>query len=476
MPRERYDHAAAPAHSRFSAVVFAETVRALEHDAPLEDGAEMRQAFAQASTTQERLALRAQLLATRIGLDAEWLRWRDLVRVVCIGLALLAFIGAYGIAASVIGSGRTINAVTAFFALLGMPTLTLLIWLAAISPLAGAAGGLFGQLSFGAMLLGLLSRIPGARSPHAQTLARSTQSVLQRARLLPWAFGHISHVVWSMSFVCIIVALWFAFSFQQYRLTWETTILDADFFVRFMNLTGTIPHWLGFPFPDTATLLNPGTADGDYRAWAWWLIGCACVYGLLPRLIGIPLCRWMWRRGVAKMDLDTSEPYYRKLIARFAEMEQSQIVDVEHRAQSEKTPRTQPGQWQSTSHVIGFELPPEWSFPPTELANETSTVTRIAGAIDERRRTLDLLAQTRPRTTLVVCDASASPDRGTERFLRDVMQHSAQAGVLLIAGNAPDASLQQQRWQQWLAHAQLTELTCFTDGQAARDWLENTHD
>src|SRR5690606_33914620 len=208
--------------------------------------------------------------------------------------------------------------------------LTLLIW--ALAAASGGVAGLFGHLSFGNLLLRLLAHLPGDRVPHAPAMARSAQALLLRTRLLPWAFGTVSHAVWAAAFVLILAALWFAFSFQQYRLTWETTILDAQFFVRFVSVTGALPHWLGFPMPDAATLIAPDAPGGDHRAWAWWLIGCAFVYGFLPRVL-LALLSWgVWRRRVRRLHPDTADPYYRKLLERFAQMEPSQVVDPEQRA------------------------------------------------------------------------------------------------------------------------------------------------
>lgn len=472
MHGEQADRSALSSRSRFASLLMAESVRTIESDGPLEDDAVMRESMRNAAGREPRLLERARLLGQRLKLDRELDRWRHAAGAVWLALALVAFLGAYGIAVAIIGSGRTINAVTAFFALLGMPTLTLAIW--AVAAFTGLGTGLFGQLSFGNLLLRLLARLPGERNPHAGAMAQSVHALLQRARLLPWAFGTVSHFVWAAAFVLILAALWFAFSFQQYRLTWETTILDAAFFMRFVTLTGTLPHWLGFPLPDAATLLEPGAPGGDHRAWAWWLIGCAFVYGLLPRVVLGCLSWAMWKRGVRRLHLDTADPYYRKLLARFDELEQSRVVDPEQRMLPDHAAAARArGETSAVSAVVGFELPSELAWPPQELA-QADLLERIAGTGSERRALLDKLAGLRPHALVVVCHAASSPDRGTERFLREAARQAGQT-ALLLAASEPATESGARRWQDWLAQSDLPQIACLTEAAQAAAWMEATH-
>ncbi len=475
MSRDCSDATIASSRSRFTAILMTEAVRTIEQSGPLEDDAALRQASRSATGPEARLLARGRLLADRLGLDRELARWRHAALPVLLALALFAFVAAYGAAVSVVGSGRTVNAVTAFFALLAMPTVTLLVWVATVI-FSGTTGmtSLFGHLSFGNLFLRLLAHLPGERIPNALAMTRSAQALLQRSRLRPWAFGFVSHMVWAVAFVLILGALWFAFSFQQYRLTWETTILDAQFFVRFVTLTGALPHWLGFPLPEAATLQNPAAAGSDHRAWAWWLIACAFVYGFLPRVL-LALLSWaMWQRGVRRLHLDTAEPYYRKLLARFSELEQSQVIDVERRAPVERDAvGLAPGEAGTAHAVIGFELPPEVQWPVPGL-EEAELLQRIAGTGQERRALLDALARRRPRALLVVCHAQSSPDRGTERFLREAAQQAERTALLpLAASGTDDASV--RRWQDWLAHSDLAHVACLVDAARAAAWMEHAH-
>lgn len=461
------DHRRAAARDHSVAILLAETIRLIEQDGPLEDRDALREAFHGATGAEERLLARAGLLARRLRLDREFTHWQGAGWGMALLLAVLAFLSAYSIAAGVIGSGRTVNAVTAFFGLLALPTLTLVIWIAAAASRGGT--GLFGHLSFGNVLLWLLARLPGERHPQALVMAQAAHELLQRGRLLPWAFGVVSHAVWATAFVLVLAAMGFAFSFQAYRLTWETTILDPGFFVRFVTLTGALPHWLGFPLPEADILRNPSVAGADHRAWAWWLIGCVFIYGLMPRAV-LGLASWAaWRNGMRRMHLDTTDPYYRKLLVRFEDMEQSLVVDVERRIAigNRTVPAPSAGEYNDGA-VIGFELPPEIAWPPVPMPAPLALIERISGTAAERHALLDRLRALRPRMLLVVCHASSTPDRGTERFLREAARHAGRTALLLAA---KDHETGVQRWKDWLFPAGLGNIDCFTDGMRAADWM-----
>lgn len=452
---------------RLAAILFAETIRIIEQDGPLEDQEVMREAFHRATGAEERLLMRASLLATRLQLDRELMRWRSVAWVIVLLLTLLAFLSVYGIAVAVIGSGRTVNAVTAFFVSLALPTFTLVIWVVAV--LSHGGGRVFGHLSFGNILLWLLARLPGERHPQGLAMAHAAYGLLQRWRLLPWALGAVSHAVWAGAFVLLLATLAFAFAFHTYRLTWETTILDAGFFVRFVTFTGTLPAWLGFPLPDLATLRDPSAPGTDHRAWAWWLIGGVFTYGLLPRGV-LGLASWAaWRRGMRRVHLDTSDPYYRKLLARLDGMEQSRIEDVERRFEAEHGAGPVPSAGMNDyGALVGFELPPEVAWPPQPMPAQLALVERIAGTAAERRALLDRLGNLRPRMLLVVCHAASTPDRGTERFLREAARHAARVALLLAAAEPGNGG---QRWKEWLSQVSLGNIDFFTDSKSAADWM-----
>src|SRR5690606_2922422 len=118
--------------------------------------------------------------------------------------------------------------------------------------------------SIGGLVLRVAARLPIRRGPYFWNVLDAAVSLFARNRLLPWLGGLASHAFWSLGLLVVLLALALSFSFQSYRLTWETTILPADFFVGFVQLSGWLPHQLGFPLPDSATLLTPDAATSDH--------------------------------------------------------------------------------------------------------------------------------------------------------------------------------------------------------------------
>lgn len=465
-----------PSQSRFSDVLLAQTVRLIEDQGPLEDSEAMGQALRMHSGRQERLLERARLLSHRLKLDEELARWRELALYVWLALAALVFFMAYGIAAALLGGERTLNAVLAFFGVLGMHFFTLLLWLLGLLFSSLPGNGMSARISLGKLFLRLLAWVPLDRGPHSLTMANAANSLFRQSKLTPWISGLVSHTVWAAAFVLILIALWFGFSFREYRLTWETTILHADFFIRFIELTGWLPGLLGFPVPDTATLLDPGAAGGDHRAWALWLIGCTVVYGLLVRLALAGICWLKWRKERDAVGIDTAAPYFRKLLARFDGMEASEILDREQRADSLGHALHASGKGLACSMpaVVGYELPDEQSWPPDGLPASLSACERIAGGSEEKRRLLNRLAQVQPRRLLLVCNMSSTPDRGTERFVREAAATSGPSALLLLASSGTPAALV-DRWQAWLADIDMPEIRLFTDANQAGRWLEEAN-
>ncbi|WP_326539141.1 DUF2868 domain-containing protein [Pseudorhodoferax sp.] len=454
-----------PGRSPLAQAAIVRAVQLIEEDGRLEDGQAMRQAFAARADGAGRVRERAWLLGERLGLQREWQRWRQWGGTVLLVLALCVLAGAWALARAVLGETREINVVAAFVSLLGLHAATLLLWLASLLlPWPSSAGGALGRWA-----LQLTARLPLDRGPHAVQLARATTDVLARARLAPWAFGGISHTVWTLSFVLMLAALALGFSLRAYRLTWETTLLTPEFFVRFVQLTGWLPQRLGFAMPDAATLLQPALAGADeQRAWAWWLLGCVAVYGLVVRLLCALMCWVLWRRGQARLALDLADPGVRALLSRFEAMEPVLVVDVE---QPGAAPVPLPATLAAdagTRWLLGFELPPEAPWPPFDTPAAVEAL-RIAGTQQERAAVLQRLRAAPPHRLLIACHAPSSPDRGTERFLREACGLSGGWAVLLLgARQEADAA----RWRDWLQRTALQPLAVLTEPRAALAWLE----
>jgi hypothetical protein len=450
----------------FQDAAIAEAVQLVEEAGPLDDAQAMRQAMAARTDAGGRIIERARVLGQRLGLQDELARARAWAPWILLALVALIVLGGLTLAGSVVGgSERSINVVVALASLLGLHLLTLLLWLLGLALPLGSL-----NLSLGWLWLALTARVAGGRQGQAPLLLRAATRLLVRARLAPWALGLVSHAIWSLSFAVVLAVLLFALAFRSYTLSWETTILEPAFFVHAVQGLGRAPAWLGFPVPDAQTVLSPQTATAGQRDWALWLTGCILVYGLLPRLFFTLLCAAVWRARRRALQPDLSQPYHRRLLARFEALAPRQIIDadpgsVRHGALAGLAA----DQTRDTLMAIGFELPEELPWPPAALDAAGAQALRVDGSAGARREALDLLARLRPRRVLVGCNAAASPDRGTERFLREVAALSAECRLWLQgSGATPEA---RSRWHAWLADAGLERIEASDEARGAlRGW------
>jgi hypothetical protein len=456
-----------PAAQRFDFqdATITEAVQLVEEAGPLDDAQAMREAMALRSDGCGRVIERARILGKRIGLLNELERARAWAPWVLLALVALIVVVGLTLAGSVVGgSARSINVVVALASLLGLHLLTLLLWLfGLLVPLGGF------NASFGWLWLALTARVAGGQRGQAPILLRAATRLLARARLLPWALGFVSHAIWSLSFAVVLAALLFALAFRNYTLSWETTILDPAFFVRGVQLLGAAPARLGFAVPDAQTVLSPLAAAAGQRAWALWLTGCIVVYGLLPRLFFALLCALVWQARRKALAPDLSQPYHRRLLARFEAMAPRQIVDADAgRLPHAAALGLAAGETTDTLMAIGFELPDELPWPPPGLDAAAAQVLRIDGSAGARRDLLDTLARVRPRRVLVGCNAASSPDRGTERFLREVAALSSECRLWLVDGQVQET---RERWHAWLTAAGLERIAASDTPEAAlRGW------
>ena len=468
-------------------------VRALEQTGPLDDAQAMAEAFARHTHPQARLRERAWLLGQRLGLPAQMARWRDAAWWLGAALAVAVVLMANGMVFAILAQGRSIHAGSALVAALGVHLVTLGVWLATLV-LAPRWPGAWGRWSLGALLLRVLAWWPADRtapSPLSAPLATGARQMLRQARLAPWGLGLVSHLVWAASFVWVLLGLLGAFAFREYRLTWESTIFDPAFFQALVQASGWLPAQLGFAVPDGAVCMAGQMApaalaagpDACARAAAWWLLGCVAVYGLLPRLLCAAWCAGVWQRRKNRLALDTADPYLRQLLARWDAMAPAYITDPEPLALPGATSAPGGSAPDASAHRsaiawIGFELPQAQAWPPPQ-ATSAALVERIAGTQDERSRVLAALARLHPGALVLVCNAAATPDRGTERFLREACSHAGQCALWLVLPGSPGApsgsappSAPAQRWRDWLDTRGLPTVPTFTDAAQAQSWAE----
>jgi len=359
----------------------------------------------------------------------------------------------YGLVKAVVGDDRQINAVAALLAVLGPHLLSLGLWVLLL--LTGGTGA--GLAGWGARLaVRWTGTGAGDKAGHSRLLLEAGFDVLARKPgLSVWAFGVLNHAIWSLALLLTLGGLVFAFSFLAYRLSWETTILDAGFFSAVARISGWLPaHVLGIAVPDASAIA------GNDRIWALWLLGCTLVYGLGLRLIVLAFSAWRTRCLLGSLSVDTQDPDLRQLIARFAALDVSEVLDGERRP-APAASRAGAFNARSTAAVIGYELPEGLPWPPAGI--HAPLLVRTAGASDEKRALLARLQEVASQRLLLVCHGPSSPDRGTERFLREALQRAGR-GALLAEGGAA-------RWRAWATETGLPLDAVFDNPAEAQQWL-----
>lgn len=450
-----------------------ESIRLIEENGPLDDAAAMRSAAGRADRS-EKIFHRAATLGQRLGMQADLSHARSWAPWVGAAIVLLIVLAGLALAGSVTGNvERRINVMAALLSLLGVHALTMVLWLIGVMLPSGLQR--VPRASLGWLWMTLTARVAGGKHGQTPVLLRAATRLLTQARLLPWAFGIASHAIWTLSFVVVLGAVLFALAFHRYTLGWETTILDPQFFVGVVQALGRVPAWFGFPVPDAAAVMSMGSATVDapqmQRTWALWLTGCIAIYGLLPRVFALAACIAVWKARKSGLAPDLSLPYYRTLLARFDAMAPTEIVDPDDAvpvdARVGHAPRPN-GPFSDASIVAAFELAPGHAWPSPELQSWMDTVPLgagptlldIDGSAGSRRELLDTTARLRPRLLLIACRAASSPDRGTERLLRELLAHCGECRLWLLGDEkASDDSAARDRWQRWLTDTRLTPIT-----------------
>ncbi len=426
-----------------------EAIRLIESAGPLDDQSILRQVARSTEPAPGPLVQRARLLGERLGLAQRLARARDLAPLVLLTLAALMVLTGLGLAGTVVDAqARRINVFAALAGLLGLHLATLLLWLLALLLPGGRRGGALA----GRLWLGLTARAALGRGREGAALLEAGVRLLERARLLAWVLGFASHALWVIGFAAALAGLLAALAFRRYTLGWETTLLDPARFASAVHALAWLPGQLGFPVPDAALVRAAGDpAAGPDPAGqavlAWWLVGCVVVYGLLPRLLCALACVLVWRLRRHRLQPDFGDAAYRQVQARIDALAPAQVVDADGAPAAGALPAAAVGA-EGGPVLLGFELDPATPWPPAGLPADLRLLASDGGAAS-RAAAFEQIAARQPRRLVVACQAGASPDRGTERLLRELLPLTG--GLhLWLAGHDTATAAERARWARWL--------------------------
>jgi Protein of unknown function (DUF2868) len=251
------------------------------------------------------------------------LHWRRWIGVAIVGLAFLA-----GIAIDRIGDGREIN-------LLAPPVIGLLAWnlvvyvLLLASPLLRAAGA--HDFSAGPMrraiarIAGGVDRLPRreAKGPLGAAITKfvgdwSKLSApvynARAARLLHWAAAALA---------CGVVAgLYLRGLAFEYRITWESTFLDAATVHRILSIAlapGVLVTGLSIPTIDELNAMRSGAvaASANAASALHLLAATVALVVVMPRVL-LGFMAWIIERHRrARIDVALADPYHQRVLRGF---------------------------------------------------------------------------------------------------------------------------------------------------------------
>lgn len=476
----------------------AETIRLSEERwGVYEDSQIVRRIRHESHAPEAAIVARNVALAQREGLDDTARRWRDSAMLVAVGTAFLAIASGAGAGLAALGDGsRPVNLFWALGGLLGIHFLMFLLWAVGL-----AWGTRLGSTAGRLVLAGTarLSRIPAlaaaghkaVRPPAEALVPRALLGLLQRAGMLRWLLGAVTHAWWLLALLSALATLIAMLSTRRYGFVWETTLLSPDTFVALTHALGWLPSLMGFDTPDTALVrasdgLQPLPAHAQ-AVWSSWLLGCVVAYGVLPRLALFGICALLakWRRRHFALDL--SMPGLATLRERVAPP--SERLGVTQPAPESLDGTGGPASAFAgpdsslagvlapgfSSHpdpahapvMVGIELPDRAMWPPADAPAHAID----AGNLDSRQQRnalLDQLTRQPPPRLLVVCDAAQTPDRGTVGLVAELVQMAQQARVWLH-GDPDRARIDQ--WTERLTAAGVPLQALDREARPALGWL-----
>jgi hypothetical protein len=473
----------APVSTTFTDLWLAETVRLREeHWGPLEDRDAVRQARLADGAIEDRVLLRARLIARREGLDRQVADWRQGAYIAAAVLVVLAILAGAGAAWSALGDGsRVVNVVWAVASLLGLHLLTFLLWLISFAAAPRTAGSGLAQA-----WLWLTRKV--ARGPDAALAPQALLTLVNRARATRWLFGTVSHLVWLVAMAAALATLVGVLATARYRFGWATTLLAPESFVRLTEALGWLPARLGFTLPDAALVrLSDGGHALPAQAhaqWAWWLIGLLVVYGVLPRLVAWIISTAYLRRAMRALRVDMTQPGYAALRGRLQPPAESLSPEGASAPPGalDTAAASVPPLTGDRPVLAGLELPADIAWPP----NEVPPTVQVAGNLDSREQRnalLDALAAMPARRLLLACDVRQTPDRGTMALIADLCGKAVHMRIWLTSGsvgaggraNEPGHADRASLWRSRLMEAGMPADAILRDGDRPLQWLGDAH-
>jgi hypothetical protein len=359
---------------------------------------------------------------------------REIGRVLAIGrglaalLLLLTAIGGIVAAGAALGEGQSLSIPMILLTLVGVNLFMLLVWISlqvagvrapawlvtvwgAVARRAGGFAATHGTKGAGFEAIRVLAHGPGAR----------------------WRLGAVLHGAWFTYTFAGLTTLALLLVVRRYDLSWQTTLLSAEGLRELATVLSIAPRLLGAPGPESLPLSGALSAE-DHRGWAQWILLAVLAYGLVPRLFALAVCAALSVRTQPHWERELARPGYARLRVRLMpDRREAVVVDRDTTAPpadtAASTPVVEPPPAQ-TLHGVALE----W---PAAMREATIARWRWFGSADDADGRAATLSQLRSATVtglVIVVRATATPDRGLQRFVAELVA-AARAPAWLALGD-----------------------------------------
>lgn len=441
----------------------AEAIRHLEQDGtPLPGSDQLEQTIAAGSASiEQRIVQRARQLSPEAGVNAGLEQVQRYARALVYGTSLLVFLLGCLAALQAFDQGAAeVNFYWLLLVLLGFSLLALVFWLFGLWASSTPTAGVMGRSA--AWLLHRIIRRTSPRNSPALAISSAWLGVMLGNPQGRWALSSLNHVLWACYLLGGLAMIIILLSARQYDFVWGTTLLGEQAFINLTRVLGWLPSLLGIDIPDTQQVsqsrlgADRAVLATARQAWASLLMASLLLYGILPRLILLAICRLLQRRALRAFKLDTSQAYYVRLRQRLVPTATATgVVDPD----TEVTDGPVPVYTESSSQQVpgdaawlGIELGPELEWPP-----QPADLAKDLGRVDTRQdqhRAVQQCKELGQVALVLALPLQRSPDRGLARFIGTLVEiHQPSWLVLLEQPGTMTMSQRDARLVDWYALA-----------------------
>jgi hypothetical protein len=378
-----------------------------------------RQVRVMQTSLTNRIVMRAVMLSKENGLLSAQ---KTLLRAAKLSFIILLFLSTIFGATLAFGalSQDPINLYWAIFSLLGVHLVTLCIWLLSFFFFSNLGGSLLVYCWL------WLTKKFSQKKTVQQLIPAFVELFGVRIR---WLIGFVLNLFWTLILSSALLVLVVLFSTQHYRFEWKTTLLSSDAIINLTHYLGWLPSFIGFTIPnnDIIRLSEQALNASDARsAWAIWLLGIFCVYGLIIRLLCMVICGLNWIRSCRQIKLNTQTACY-QLLANDLQPLLVNVEDADSKGKDKVSRLTnhfiEDGQG---AFLVAIDIQEDWS-PPGSV-----TFLGFLNTREQRRNILDYLQLSPAKKLLIAIDTDRTPDRGMLNLINQLMNKSQQNRIWFI--------------------------------------------